>query len=206
MRTVKASDPSSVRLAAESLSEGGTIVYPTDTLYGLGASILKAHAVMRTFDLKEMDPAPQSLVMSSLEMAERYVILTDLAREFFGVFPAGPFTFLLPVRDDPEHPVPTVLVREGTVGVRIPLHGFPRQVAALTGPITSTSANLHGGAPPKDFKEVSLSGADLYIDDGSCLYGSPSTILTQEGENLVILRYGALERTVIQRFLGDSVG
>ncbi len=218
-------DEAGLDQAVDTLGNGGTLVYPTDTLYGLGASIFHMDAVLKTFTLKNMEPTTQSLVMANLGMAEEWVELSDLARKFFTAFPIGPYTFLLPLKDHislaPSHgslnsftppqessnpSIPDFLVRDRKIGIRLPLHYFPRKIAERVGPITSTSANVHGGVPPKDFKEVHLPGADMYIDDGQCLYGENSTIITEEGRRLVIVREGALDRRVMKRFLGGNFG
>lgn len=203
---VAGANEAGLKLAVEVLNNAGTLIYPTDTLYGLGASISSEAAVKRTYSLKEMEPAPQSIIMANLEMAGELVRISGLARKFFRLFPVGPFTFLLPLEEEISGTIPSCLVHNGKIGVRIPMHGFPRRLAEITGPITSTSANIHGQPPPKDIKEVYLKGADLYIDDGPCFYGGPSTIITEMGKKLVIVRNGALKRAELERYLGDTIG
>lgn len=199
-------DADGLRRAIDVLDGGGTIVYPTDTLYGLGASISRRDAVHRTFSMKKMEPSPQSLIMADHEMALRYVSLPDAFGTFLLNFPAGPFTLLAPVLDSARRSIPDVLVKDGNVGIRFPLHEFSRSIARGIGPITSTSANIHGDRPPKDIKEVRLQGADLYVDGGPCLYGAPSTIISEEGDKLVIVRHGALGEDVIKHYVGDLLG
>jgi L-threonylcarbamoyladenylate synthase len=199
-------DTAGIDKAIEVLERGGTMVYPTDTLYGLGASIRFGDAVHRTFVLKRMEPSPQSLVMADHEMAGTYVDLSPALKQFLSIFPAGPFTLLASVRKDARELIPPVLIRDSRIGIRFPLHSFPRTVARRTGPITSTSANHHGEQPPKAINEVRLTGVDIYVDGGPCFYAGPSTIISEEGDSLVIKRQGTLNEDVIRHYLGDLFG
>ncbi|MCK4615185.1 MAG: threonylcarbamoyl-AMP synthase [Thermoplasmata archaeon] len=201
-----AADENGLKKAVKVLRNGGVVVYPTDTLYGVGVALSQPKAILKVFELKRMDPAPLSIVMSGIEMIKEYTMLSGLVLGFFEIFPAGPFTFFLPLREERKKDFPDFMIKEGLVGVRVPVHAIPRRLTECVGPVTSTSANLHGAIPPRNFMEVSLEGADLYLDDGPCLYGRGSTILKEEKGNLRILREGALEYSVIKKYLGEYIG
>ena len=205
MRMIPA-DRDGVLRAAAVLRGGGTMVYPTDTVYGLGASVDHVDAILATFRIKCMDPAPQSLVMADHAMAARYVRFTGVMKKFLAHFPDGPFTLLVPIRESAIHLIPQVLVRDGIIGIRFPRHPFPIMVARAVGPITSTSANRHGEPPPNVINKVRLPGVELYVDGGPCPFGTSSTIIAQEGDRLMILREGVLGKDEIRHHMGDRVG
>ncbi len=190
----------------EILRNGGIIVYPTDTLYGLGSSIDKPQYIKRIFREKRMEPGPFSLVMAGYDMVTEYAEVSPPMKKFLENFPAGPFTLLLRIKDDKRDCIPDFLVHNERIGVRIPLHAFPRNLVSHIGPITSTSANIHGERPPVDFNDVVFPEADLYVNDGKCLFGQPSTILTENEGRFEIVREGALEMPVLQQYLGDNLG
>ena len=203
LKNVVKADENGLKRAEKVLKAGGTVVYPTDTLYGLGCA-LNNEALKRIYELKRMPPSPLSLAMSGIEMIMDYAILPSPARRFLETFPAGPFTLLLPVNDEKD--IPAALVKDGYIGVRIPLHGFSRALAEMVGPIISTSANIHGEPAPSSFDDVKIEGADLYVDDGGCLYGVESTILKVTFEGLEIVREGALSYGTLKEYLEEFNG
>jgi len=205
MKTQRA-DEQGLPKAAEILKKGGIIVYPTDTLYGIGASIFHPDAISRIFDLKNMSAAPQSIIMNGIEMIREYAVISSTIREFLEIFPVGPYTLLIPLKKEKLTVVPDVLVKDGKIGIRIPINEFPRHLASMAGPFTSTSANEHGGPAPKSFNGMKLMGADLYIDDGPCLFGQPSTILMELDERIKIVRHGALAEPVVRKYMEELSG
>ena len=189
-------------MARDILRDGGVIVYPTDTLYGIGASISHPEALERVFRMKEMQQAPVSIILSDRSRIKEYAEISKVTRDFLEVYPAGPFTLLLKVKEHVRKQFPDSIIKNGMIGVRIPLEDFPRKLVEMVGPITSTSANIHGKKAPVRFEDVSITGADLYVDGGTCLYGKPSTILQEEGNKLSIVREGAIDRCLIEHYLG----
>lgn len=206
MRAVKnvvRDDEEGLRKTVEVIKAGGTVVYPTDTLYGLGCA-LNDNTLKRVYEIKQMPPAPFSMVMSGIEMVKEYAIITPVARKFLERFPAGPFTLLLPAKERKD--IPSSLIQHGYIGIRIPLHRFARALAEMVGPVISTSANLHGEAPPIDFTAVKVTGADIYVDGGRCTYGVRSTILKAFSQKLEIIREGALSHENVKEYLEEYHG
>ncbi|MFC4405198.1 L-threonylcarbamoyladenylate synthase [Haloarchaeobius iranensis] len=177
--------------AGEVLREGGLVVYPTETVYGLGADALDPEAVEMVFEAKERArDKPVSLGVPDVETATEHVQATDRETEFMYEFLPGPVTVLCQRR---EH-VPDVLTagRE-QVGVRVPDHATALALYRTAGtPVTATSANLSGRpsvTDPADLDGAFLEHVDHVVDDGPT-DGTESTVVDVErGE---IHRRGAL--------------
>ena len=187
--------PEELMEAVDLLKGGCLVVYPTDTLYGLGADPYDAEAVRRLYRVKRRPRTePMSLVVGDREEAERLAYLLEPGRRLWKAFLPGPLTLLLPAK--PEAPPPPV-THEGVVGLRCPKQAIPRALAAEFGPITTTSANRHGAPAPVRVEEaVGQLGidVDLYIDAGPSPYGVPSTIVDLSRDPPTVKREGALTR------------
>ncbi|MFA6213709.1 MAG: L-threonylcarbamoyladenylate synthase [Candidatus Micrarchaeia archaeon] len=162
--------------ACAAISAGGLVIYPTDTLYGIGCDATSASAVKRLCALKRRDAAkPLSIVVADFAMLLRFCRISPEQEKIMHALLPGPYTFIVPLRQ----PLP---ISEGLeAGVRVPEHAFMRAVAKSLGvPIVSTSANLSGeeGAaePARVAREIS-DGADLLIDGGRCRYAQGSTVV-----------------------------
>ncbi|ODS41994.1 MAG: threonylcarbamoyl-AMP synthase [Candidatus Altiarchaeales archaeon IMC4] len=167
-------EESAVMTTAEILKKGGIIVYPTDTVYGIGCMI-ETPSVERIFQIKKKPRSPLSVAFSDVESAEKFVYMSGQQRAFIEEHQNEPYTFILKAKDNvPER------VASGTLGIRIPDCLFVRKITKLAGPIITTSANTHRGPPPSDFAEIEkgiLASADLAIDGGRCKFGRPSRII-----------------------------
>ena len=129
-----------VRHAVEVLEGGGVIVYPTDTIYGLGCDITRKAAIERIQRIKGRDAKkPMSFVCADLNDISRYARVSNFAYRILKRLLPGPYTFILPAAKE----TPRLLrSRQKTVGIRIPDHPVSAAlVAALGRPILSTSAN-----------------------------------------------------------------
>lgn len=180
--------------AAEALAKGGTVVYPTETVYGIGASVFIPRAVERVFEIKGRPRGmPLSVAVASFEMLGEIARIDDGDLPLLRKVLPGPVTFL--VERGPKLPD---LVTAGSelVGIRFPDHPMALELIALSGPITSTSANLSGLPPPASLAD--LDGeigrkVDLVLDGGRSRYGLPST-LVDLAERKVIRRGAGIER------------
>jgi len=160
------------------LRNGGLIVYPTETLYGIGADALSPSAVKRVFLAKRRPfNLPIPLAVSDLNMMDQVAYVDPLTRSVYQRFLPGPLMLVLPKRPA----VPDVLTAgSDDVGIRVPDRLGTLEMIGAFGPITATSANLHGGASPvtvEDARRQLGSRIAHYIDDGPCRYGRPSTVL-----------------------------
>ncbi|VVB56798.1 Threonylcarbamoyl-AMP synthase [uncultured archaeon] len=167
---------------------GGVVVYPTDTLYGLGGDATNPAVVSKVILLKSR-PAdqPLSVLFSDWSVAREYVKMDAALEKKLGELTPGPFTFLLPLKN------PLPVTSSPMVGCRIPAHEFCLSWAKGFGkPIITTSANLHKRAPPHSVEQLDesiMDGADLIVDGGPCPGGVGSTIIDVPKKR--ILREGA---------------
>ena len=175
--------------ALAAITAGGIVLYPTDTLYGIGCDATNAEAVKKLRALKQRDSKkPLSILVSDYAMLLRFCALTHEQEKILHELLPGPYTFILPLKE--RLPVSDTL----EVGVRVPEHAFMRAVAKSAGiPIVTTSANLSG---EKDAAEISgvareiLAGCDLAIDGGKCKYAQGSTVI--DLIRMKVLRKGAV--------------
>lgn len=165
--------------ASDYIKRGKIIVYPTDTVYGLGCRIDLPESVSGVYGLKERPrDMPLSVAFSDLDMLERYVILSDEERRFIMKNTREPFTFVVRKRESISD-----LVTAGSenVGARIMNHPVSRWIVKDAGiPIITTSANISGERAPKNVEEISYRikvGVDLIIDSGPCKIGVPSKVI-----------------------------
>lgn len=162
--------------AKEVLSSGGVIVYPTDTLYGIGGDARNPEVVERICKIKKRGKEePFSILLGNLEMVREYAEC-DGEREMVAIMNLLPGPVTLIMKAKKELPV----AKEGKIGIRVPEHSFMRKLSAeLKMPIITTSANRAGKEPPTSVEEVEpgiLKEVDLIIDGGPTLYKKPSTI------------------------------
>jgi L-threonylcarbamoyladenylate synthase len=189
-----------VERAVRVLRRDGIIVYPTDTVYGLGGDAFSDDAVLRVYEAK-MRPVgkPISVAVSDTEMLFALARVDDFSQDFIARFLPGPVTVILESRSC----IPDLLtVGTGRVGIRIPAHALALEIIrGLDSPITATSANISGGKDPVSPDEVRVP-YDLLVDGGT-LSGLPSTVVDLvEGR---ILRRGALAEEV-DSYLRDHAG
>lgn len=135
--------------AVRALAAGRLVVYPTDTLLGLGALATDSRAVERLANAKGRPPGmPLSVTVSSTEELESLADLSPMGRRFVRTRLPGPYTLLTrPTAGARRTLAPEVAGPHGTIGVRVPDHPLARELARRVGPVTATSANRHGMAP-----------------------------------------------------------
>ncbi len=194
--------------AAGIIRHGGTVAYPTETFYGLAVDPFDGKAVDRLFALKQR-PAGQPLILLLAQTEEAFDLASpsgpakswflDLARAFW----PGPLTLVLAARASLVCPA---LAAGAGVAVRVSSHPLAQQLARSSGmPITSTSANVSGEAPPAFAGAIHqriAAGVDLILDGGRTPGGAASTILDLTGQRPVMTRAGGVTREQISRVLG----
>ncbi|MDQ2924156.1 MAG: L-threonylcarbamoyladenylate synthase, partial [Acidobacteriota bacterium] len=198
--------PGDLDRAAELLRSGGTVAFPTETVYGLGANALDAAAVARIFAAKQR-PAWDPLIVhlaSTAQLAEAVEI--DEAMEFrvarlTEAFWPGPLTLLLPrARCIPE----SVTAGRELVGVRVPAHPVALELLRLAGlPIAAPSANTFGHTSPTTAAHVlaDLDGRiDAVVGGGTTFVGVESTVL--DPRRMVVYRPGAVTLEQIETVCG----
>jgi L-threonylcarbamoyladenylate synthase len=194
-----------VAAAARSLSQGGLVAFPTETVYGLGADATNAAAIARLYQAKGR-PAFNPLIahVGDLAAARQIARFDAPALALAEAFWPGPLTLVLPKADGCAV---ADLATAGldTVAIRIPAHPVAREILRLFGrPVVAPSANLSGHVSPTTAAHVDsdLSGRiDLIVDGGAVAVGVESTIVGCFDQPM-LLRPGGLPRTDIERVLG----
>lgn len=190
--------------AVEALKTGGLVVFPTDTVYGLGAALFDQPAVRRIFELKGRqsgkgliamiaDPADLARVCSTVPRAAKVLIER---------FWPGPLTLVLPT----SAVIPRLVTIDGTLGVRMPNNNLVKALVRAVGqPLATTSANLTGrpsAAGAGEAKEAIGGRADVFIDGGDCVLGIESTVVDTQTWPPTIFREGAISRESLWEALG----
>jgi len=171
--------------AARALAAGGLVVYPTDTLLGLGARATDRRAVARLESTKGRTGQPLSVAVSSFEELDTWADLSPSARRWVRRHLPGPFTVLVPPSALATRTFPTTLVPpNGALAIRIPDHPAARELARRAGPIVATSANHHGQPPCRTVAEARRSFGPrvaAYVRSGPAPSGHPSTFVDLRG-------------------------
>jgi L-threonylcarbamoyladenylate synthase len=155
-----------VEKAAEVLRRGGVILYPTDTVWGVGCDATNDAAVARVYELKRSaDKRAMTVLVSGIDAVGRHVRrVPDVAWQLLEVADS-PLTLILPGGAGVS---PGLIPEEGTIGVRVPRHEFCEALLRRLGrPLVSSSANLSGGATPLTFGDVPAeirAGVDMTVD------------------------------------------
>ncbi len=181
-----------INKAVSVLKEGGVIIYPTDTVYGIGCDIFNKAALERIFSIKNDESSKLlSFVCSDLKDISKYARVSDYAYRTMKHLLPGPYTFILPA----AKLVPKKLwSKRKTVGIRIPNNNITMKlVAELGNPIISTSTTNRKGEvifDPFEIKNIFNAQVDLMLSMGP-LMGEPSTVVDLSDEEPEVLRKGA---------------
>ncbi len=196
-------NPMAIPTAMEVLASGGIVAFPTDTVYGLGASLRHTEAILRMFRVKRRpEEMAIPLLLSKLEALQSVAMeVSEEAMLLARCFWPGPLTMVLR-----RHPsVPQEIGRgKETVAVRIPDHPLALTLIEVSGgALAVTSANVSGGDNPLSADDVIAQlgdSVDLVLD-GNCPGGTPSTIVDTTGEQPAILRPGPVSMADLRRCL-----
>jgi L-threonylcarbamoyladenylate synthase len=201
--------PECIARAAELLTAGQLVAFPTETVYGLGADATNGAAVAAIYATKGR-PSFNPLIahVADVRAARRLVQWNDWAEAMATAFWPGPLTLVLPLR--PDHNVsPLVTAGLDTLAVRVPAKACARELlAALGRPVAAPSANPSGRISPTtaDHVRAGLGGKIAAIlDDGPCGVGVESTILGLAGAAPILLRPGGLAAEDIENALGCTL-
>ena len=190
------------------LNNDGIIIYPTDTVYGVGASIDSLKGLQKIYEAKERNfNSPLIALLSKVEYIEKIasideekkIIIEKLAQEFW----PGALTIILNKKEN----VPGIMVSNGeTVGVRIPALKLAQDIIeSVGGVLPTTSANISGEKTPRSFEELSekfKARVEVIVDGGKSPLGIESTILDLTKTLPKILREGAIKKETIEKVIG----
>lgn len=191
---------------ASIVKTGGVIVYPTDTVYGIGCSPYLEEAVERIFEIKGRNKAnPFPILASNLQDIEKIALLDEIGKQLAKIFWPGALTIISTLID--SRISTKVTAGKTTVGVRVPDNKCAVALLKHCKYLVGTSANKSGENPSNSISEVilsSLRGFDAILDGGNIRQGSASTILDLSGRVPKIIREGAITWKDIARALSTN--
>ena len=190
-RVISIQHPDAIQIALEILKNDGTVVFPTDTVYGLGTNAFSVPAIDKLFAIKEREPdrAIAVLIGSIDQLPEVTENPSQTALELARTHWPGALTLVVP-----RHPkMPSNLSPRPTMGIRLPNHPFALTLLQAAGPLAVTSANLSGQPNTTTAEQVLAQlnqRVDLVLDGGETPGGVPSTVVDMTGTEPVVLRQG----------------
>jgi L-threonylcarbamoyladenylate synthase len=193
--------------AVQALKRGDVIVFPTETLYGLGADALNDAAVEKVFQLKGRNPHnPMPVLVADHEMLHTLVAkVPTVARKLMERYWPGPLTLVLPGQKNIPKPLcnPT-----GGVGVRISSQPIATLLVNRLGrPLTATSANPSGEEPARTIQEAKKYFAgqiEVFVDGGILTSESGSTVVEVMEDSIRVIREGKINAYELQQVLGEE--
>ncbi|SHG93392.1 translation factor SUA5 [Thermosyntropha lipolytica DSM 11003] len=200
-------EPEIIFRAAEALKKGEIVVFPTETVYGVGAVYDNPEAVKKVFAAKKR-PADSPLLVHVSSREQAFLVadqVPPLALKLMEAFWPGPLSLILPVKKG----VPLeVTGGKDSVGLRMPDHPVARALIDAAGPLAATSANLSGRPSPVRAEHVrqDLDGrVALVLDAGETGVGIESTIIDMTGGKIKVLRLGGVALEDIARVAGYEI-
>ena len=188
--------------ASEFIKQGKIVVFPTETVYGIGTNGLDGKAVRKLYEVKKRPlNKPISLLVSNMEMVKSIAKdISEVEYKIMEKFFPGPLTIILKKKDI----VPDIVTAgHDTVGVRMPSGEIARKLVELSGvPIATPSANTSGqpsGINLAEIKEQFKENVDFYIDGGNSELGISSTIVQVIDGKIEILRQGSITLEQIEK-------
>lgn len=193
---------------AKIIKEGGVVIFPTETVYGIGTNGFNEESIRRIYEIKKRDfNKPISLLVSDMNMVEKVAKdISDLEYKLMEKFFPGPLTIILNKKKE----VPDILTANGnTVGIRMPSGIVARKLIEYAGvPIATPSANISGrpsGTNVNDIKRDFEGKVDAIIDNGESKLGIASTIVKVVENKVNILREGSIKKEEILEFVKNII-
>ncbi len=180
-----------IRKAVEVLQQGGIIIYPTDTVYGMGCDLFKKNGIEKIYEIKRRSKKePLSFICSDLKDISNYALVSNYAYKTMRRLLPGPYTFVL----EASREVPKILLtKRKTVGIRVPDNAICLSLVRELGhPIINTSAKLEQDeilSDPTEIERKFKSGVDMVID-GGILASEQSSVISLIDDIPQVLRVG----------------
>ena len=180
----------SLKKTAETLKAGGVIIFPTETVYGIGCLAANQEAVKRVFKIKQRPlDKPLQILIADLKQAEQLAQelkgkALELARKYW----PGPLTLVIKKKSSVSD---LITARKDSVGLRMPKSDKLLELIKAVGPLAASSANLSGEPDPTSAQEVKIE-ADLLLDGGKCKLSQASTVVDVSVDPPLILREGVI--------------
>ncbi|MCZ2808411.1 MAG: L-threonylcarbamoyladenylate synthase [Candidatus Bathyarchaeota archaeon] len=195
-----------IMVAARIVERGGLVVYPTETVYGLGCNPFNVEAVKRILKVKGDRRKPLPVLAASIDAADKVAFIPQIGKRLAAKFWPGPLTLVFPKK--PALPDVVTFGRD-SVGLRIPDNDVALHLISLSGGLLiGSSANRTGEEPPRTVQEISgelKEMVDVVLDGGATVQGRPSTVADLTSEKPRILREGpiSLKEILDALALGD---
>lgn len=198
-KILKCNERNDITKCASIVKNGGVIVFPTDTLYGIGCDPYDEKAVDKIFKIKNRDKInPLPILASSVVDIERIVLLSRTAKRLAQIYWPGALTIIVPLID--KKISDNLRAGKMSIGVRVPNNICVLSLLKDCKYLTGTSANKSGEPGCKSFSEVlssSLRGFDAILDGGEVDERVQSTIVDLTGQHPRVIREGAIETQAI---------
>lgn len=199
-------DETVIGQAAKLIEAGKVVVYPTDTVYGIGTNALDSTAVLKIFKVKVRPiGTPMPVAVDGMQMADMLAVISAEARKLIAAFWPGALTLVLPKKDV----VPEVVTAgHPSLALRAPNHQVPLMIIRKSKlPLIATSANLHGAPNCINAQEAAKqvgTHVDLILDGGPTM-DTASTVLDLTREKPKVLREGPVTRLMLRSILGHDI-
>jgi L-threonylcarbamoyladenylate synthase len=199
-------DKNEIKIQSKLLSEGKTVIFPTETVYGLGANALDEDAVKKIYEAKGR-PSDNPLIVHIYDKEEVYNLaenINEKAKTIMDKFWPGPITIILNKKDIVPYRTSGGLE---TVAIRMPSHLIAREIIKEAGvPIAAPSANISGRPSPTKadhvYEEMNGRVSGIVLG-GDCNFGLESTVLDVTTENPMILRPGSITKEDLEKVIGE---
>lgn len=180
-----------IRKAVEILRSGGIVIYPTDTVYGMGCDLFNKRGIERIYEIQRRDrKQPLSFICADLKDISRYARVSDESYKIMKRLLPGPYTFIL----EASRAVPKIILpKRQTTGIRVPDNPICQALIAEMGsPVISTSVKNGEGellSDPRIIEELFGKRVDVIID-GGIIAATPSSVISLLDEGVEVIRIG----------------
>ena len=183
-----------IRKSVEIIENGGVIIFPTDTVYGIGCNPYDANAVKKIYEIKSREKIKSLPVLaSSIEIVKQITIIDEFTEKIIKKYWPGPLTLILKLKDKN---LKKSLNLEDKIAVRIPNSECTLKLLNKCNLLVGTSANVSGDSSFTDPQECmkNVKNYDVFVDGGTITSKGESTIIEIENEKIRIIREGALKK------------
>lgn len=193
-----------IALLAEMLRKGKLVVFPTETVYGLGTNAFIKESVYRIYEVKgRKEEKPLSLHIGTLENLEDIIELDSFTKRLMLQFFPGPINIIAKKKNN----IPEWIGKGDTLGIRFPSLPICQKLLRLAGvPVVATSANLSGSEEAKTAEDViKMLGdkIDAILDWGPVTFGKPSTVVNISSGNMEIIREGPVDKELLESIINE---
>jgi L-threonylcarbamoyladenylate synthase len=190
-------DRKGIEKASQIINQGGVVIFPTDTVYGIGCDPYNKASIEKIYKIKSRHTTkPVPVLTYSIEMAERIAQFDQLTKKIVKKFWPGPLTIILKVTDEK---IKKSLNLENKIAIRVPDHKCTLELLKKCNYLVGTSANISGDVPYTNPKEClkKMQDYDVFVDGGMITSNGESTIIEIENEEIKIIREGSLTKEEI---------